>query len=956
MIAARRAKSGANFLCFGAVLSHGCSGSITCCGELTCDNVANGMYWGHCQSSGRVGSPSNRASLSPVNYCAPPVSFGFSGPLCSQSEFNAAVVNAGDQKVTPSDEQHRNFVGRAANGQITTKRELAMFLANIIDESAGLTTKEEWGITRDVPPAPGTYTNTVVVPGKDYHGRGYIQLTQSIVQRPPIAVQPRSGENQRRDVSFWYWSALVHNAPDVQGGNFGATTRAINGALECGGAKQARKRITMYYEVLKAFGLFIGETHCPNACDCVIPTASGGTGKSIGDPAIKPSPIGGGCAQTYTIKSGDNFWLIGSNNGMTIAQLKSNNPSISNPSAIQIGQFKVPQKFPMRPRACFPKIGGNTYPLDHQTTLNLSAMTSSKEISNFKTIRPLWRQGVLMSAKKGTNVKWPGAKIYYTIAHYFDEQEKSVIRNAINHIEHRTCIRFEQRTAQHDYISIVHEDEGCWSYMGRIGGAQQLNLARSGCVEIGVVIHEFLHALGFYHEQSRSDRNDYIIIDWNNIRQDKWSNYKLEDTNNLGTPYDYGSVMHYGLDAFALSSRPAFIPKVKGITSKIGQREGLSAIDVQRVNKFYGCGGTGTVIVAPTKTPSRCIEDNIPCGTDGNCYNPTYHACDNSRIVVCKIGQLPCGIQCFSVATQTCTSDNKIASCPANHILCNKVTCYNPAKHTCRDEKFIACAAGQLPCGKACYTTERSTCLDGKIRSCPNGEVLCNPRECYDPTKHTCKEGVLVKCQSGQLPCGTGCHNTALQNCVAGDQIIPVPKQTVCDGSYERGCGCHRGWCYTFMTVPKAKEWDTWCYTQRLGVAEPSEQWAACSNNDHSQCSTQMTCGNEKRYKGDGNEGDLIAAPPPTTRGDCDGSYERGCGCEQGWCYTFTTTPAAKAWDPWCWTQKLGVSQPNQDWAACPNNDHTLCHSQMTCGDQNRYSGGPGDVINPPPTTASASG
>ncbi|KAG5270978.1 hypothetical protein AALO_G00174500 [Alosa alosa] len=40
------------------------------------------------------------------------------------------------------------------------------------------------------------------------------------------------------------------------------------------------------------------------------------------------------------------------------------------------------------------------------------------------------------------------------------------------------------------------------------------------CDHISVVEHEFLHALGFLHEQSRYDRKDFITINWYNIGQD----------------------------------------------------------------------------------------------------------------------------------------------------------------------------------------------------------------------------------------------------------------------------------------------------------------------------------------------------------------------------------------------------------------------------------------------------
>ena len=62
--------------------------------------------------------------------------------------------------------------------------------------------------------------------------------------------------------------------------------------------------------------------------------------------------------------------------------------------------------------------------------------------------------------------------------------------------------------------------------IGRQGGRQQVSLG-NGCGTTGVAIHEMMHALGFFHEQSRRDRDGYIRIEWNNIPGRKYSFQQL---------------------------------------------------------------------------------------------------------------------------------------------------------------------------------------------------------------------------------------------------------------------------------------------------------------------------------------------------------------------------------------------------------------------------------------------
>lgn len=51
----------------------------------------------------------------------------------------------------------------------------------------------------------------------------------------------------------------------------------------------------------------------------------------------------------------------------------------------------------------------------------------------------------------------------------------------------------------------------CFSSVGDQQTGQILSLG-PGCDHKAVIEHELLHAVGFYHEQSRTDRDDYVDI------------------------------------------------------------------------------------------------------------------------------------------------------------------------------------------------------------------------------------------------------------------------------------------------------------------------------------------------------------------------------------------------------------------------------------------------------------
>ena len=62
----------------------------------------------------------------------------------------------------------------------------------------------------------------------------------------------------------------------------------------------------------------------------------------------------------------------------------------------------------------------------------------------------------------------------------------------------------------------------CFSQLGRDprDREQRISIGR-GCEFLGIAAHEILHALGFFHEQSRIDRDDFVTINFENIRPGK---------------------------------------------------------------------------------------------------------------------------------------------------------------------------------------------------------------------------------------------------------------------------------------------------------------------------------------------------------------------------------------------------------------------------------------------------
>ncbi|WNZ61957.1 M12 family metallopeptidase [Myxococcus sp. MxC21-1] len=192
-------------------------------------------------------------------------------------------------------------------------------------------------------------------------------------------------------------------------------------------------------------------------------------------------------------------------------------------------------------------------------------------------------QGVAIT---GVGYRWPSALVPFTIDAGLTDQAR--VTTAIRHWQERTNVRFILRDASNaalfpDFVTF-QPGTGCSAHVGRQGGQQFVTLA-AGC-STGNTIHEIGHALGFWHEQSREDRNSFVTINLSNVEVGLEHNFgqHISDGDDVGD-YDYGSIMHYGTHAFSRNGLPTIQVLTPGVT--IGQRSGLSDGDIAAAQLLY---------------------------------------------------------------------------------------------------------------------------------------------------------------------------------------------------------------------------------------------------------------------------------------------------------------------------------------------------------------------------------
>lgn len=126
---------------------------------------------------------------------------------------------------------------------------------------------------------------------------------------------------------------------------------------------------------------------------------------------------------------------------------------------------------------------------------------------------------------------WPGGVIPYVIDPSFDATDRSSLQQAISDYHKKTCIRWVSRRSNDAAFVRFERNKngaGCASSGNCYSGGEIVSTFEK-CAAWDTMVHEMGHTLCFGHEQSRADRDDFIV----SCGQGQYEHL------NLGHLYDY---------------------------------------------------------------------------------------------------------------------------------------------------------------------------------------------------------------------------------------------------------------------------------------------------------------------------------------------------------------------------------------------------------------------------------
>jgi hypothetical protein len=189
--------------------------------------------------------------------------------------------------------------------------------------------------------------------------------------------------------------------------------------------------------------------------------------------------------------------------------------------------------------------------------------------------------------------RWPLVGSVYQIPYMIDPASADVanINSAISTYNKLLSgvIQWVPLTTQTDYVDFLmnaadNSGEG-QSFIGRVGGEQMITGA--GNCTVATLLHEMGHATGFWHEQERPDRDNYVTMNFNNMITTTYSDSQIQiDDMQPLTLYDWSSIMEYFAENFSKNGNSVIETIPAGMP--LANFTGYSAGDVDAIKRLYG--------------------------------------------------------------------------------------------------------------------------------------------------------------------------------------------------------------------------------------------------------------------------------------------------------------------------------------------------------------------------------
>nr|XP_043068019.1 astacin-like metalloprotease toxin 5 [Drosophila bipectinata] len=192
---------------------------------------------------------------------------------------------------------------------------------------------------------------------------------------------------------------------------------------------------------------------------------------------------------------------------------------------------------------------------------------------------------------------WPSTSLTYTIDPSFSEEEVTTVDEALKTINECSCLEFVKfpQLGLYDQPNVRYvPSDSSSSIVGYSNKTPHLiYLSKDHRSDTETILHETFHMLGLFHEHTRHDRDNYVVIEEENV--DRWEINKgnfesRRDTRSLNVGYNYNSIMHYPKNAFSRNGATTIYALENGVKVErdFGSKKPALS-DWKKISRLYNC-------------------------------------------------------------------------------------------------------------------------------------------------------------------------------------------------------------------------------------------------------------------------------------------------------------------------------------------------------------------------------